>query len=132
MTTRGSPAPIRVDPIEHRPVMFCRLPPVAISGLGIPFVLGFSGFYSKDAIIAQLVSFSNNNSSHAALYYLAAGGAALTAFYMFRLWYLTFVGTPRDQHVYEHAHESPRIMYVPLVILAVFAVGVAWTVPGTN
>ncbi len=60
---------------------------------------------------------------------LAAGGAAITAFYMFRLWFMTFAGKPRDQHVYEHAHESPPVMYVPLVILAVFAVGVGWPLP---
>ncbi len=53
---------------------------------------------------------------------MAAGGAAITAFYMFRLWYLTFAGEPRDHHVYDHAHESPRIMYMPLVVLALFAV----------
>ena len=51
---------------------------------------------------------------------MAAGGAAITAFYMFRLWYMTFAGKPRDHHVYEHAHESPRVMYMPLVVLAVW------------
>ena len=61
-----------------------------------------------------------------------AGGAAMTAFYMFRLWYLTFAGKPRDEHVYDHAHESPKVMYVPLVVLAVFAVVAGWTIPGTN
>ncbi len=53
----------------------------------------------------------------------AAGGAAITAFYMFRLWFMTFAGKPRDQHRYEHAHESPKVMTVPLVVLAVFASG---------
>ena len=43
------------------------------------------------------------------LFYAAAGGAAITAFYMFRLWFMTFAGEPRDQHVYDHAHESPRV-----------------------
>ena len=46
---------------------------------------------------------------------------------MFRLWYMTFAGEPRDHHVYDHAHESPRVMTVPLVMLAVFAVGVGWS-----
>ncbi len=50
------------------------------------------------------------------------GGAAITAFYMFRLWFMTFAGEPRDHHVYDHAHESPKVMYLPLVVLAVFAV----------
>jgi NADH-quinone oxidoreductase subunit L len=52
--------------------------------------------------------------------------AAITAFYMFRLWFMTFTGAPRDQHVYEHAHESPWLMTGPLVILAVCSVVVAW------
>ena len=56
----------------------------------------------------------------------------MTAFYMFRLWYMTFAGNPRDGHVYHHAHESPRVMTVPLVILAVFAVVVAWNIPFTQ
>jgi len=102
---------------------------LAIIGAGIPFVIGFSGYYSKDAIIAQGMSFVQMNPQHAILLYAAAGGAAVTAFYMFRLWYLTFAGTPRDAHVYDHAHESPKIMYVPLVILSVFAIGVGWTMP---
>ena len=103
---------------------------LAIIGAGVPFVLGFSGYYSKDAIIAQALSFWNHNPTHGAVFFVAAaGGASITAFYMFRLWYLTFAGEPRDQHIFDHAHESPKVMYVPLVVLAVMAVGVGWTVP---
>lgn len=105
---------------------------LAITGAGIPFVVGFSGYYSKDSIIAQTLSFSRVNPAHTHLYWIAAIGAALTSFYMFRLWFMTFAGQPRDAHVYEHAHESPKIMYVPLVILAFFALGVGWRIPGTN
>jgi NADH-quinone oxidoreductase subunit L len=47
---------------------------------------------------------------------------------MFRMWFMTFTGEPRNHHRYDHAHESPRIMTMPLVILAVFAVAVAWPV----
>ncbi len=54
-------------------------------------------------------------------------GAAITAFYMFRLWYMTFAGKPRDEHVYHHAHESPWVMVGPLVVLAFFAVVAGWT-----
>jgi NADH-quinone oxidoreductase subunit L len=102
---------------------------LAIAGAGIPFLIGFSGYYSKDAIIAQAISFTNVNPAHKVLLFVAAGGAAITAFYMFRLWFMTFAGKPRDQHVYDHAHESPKVMYMPLVALAVFAVGVGWTIP---
>lgn len=105
---------------------------LAIAGAGIPGVIGLSGYYSKDSILAQLYSFSSRNPSYAWLFYAAAGGAALTAFYMFRLWFMTFIGQPRDEHIYAHAHESPKVMYVPLVILAVFAVIAGWKVPFTN
>lgn len=108
---------------------------MAIAGAGIPFVIGMSGYYSKDAILEQLLSFSKsqNDSKWTVLFFFAAaGGAAITAFYMFRLWFLTFLGTPRDADRYDHAHESPPVMYVPLVILAVFAIGVAWPIPGIN
>jgi NADH-quinone oxidoreductase subunit L len=95
--------------------------------------LGFSGFYSKDAMLAQAMSFWNYNANHGAiLFAAAAGGAAITAFYMFRLWYMTFAGEPRDHHVYEHAHESPMAMCLPLIVLAVFAFGVGGRLPFTG
>ncbi len=101
---------------------------LAIAGVGIPFLIGFSGYYSKDLILEQGYLFSlQSGSPYAAIFFaVAAGGAAMTAFYMFRLWYLTFVGKPRDEERYDHAHESPPAMYMPLVILAVFAIAVAW------
>jgi NADH-quinone oxidoreductase subunit L len=45
---------------------------------------------------------------------------------MFRMWYMTFAGEPRNQDRYDHAHESPAVMTAPLVVLAVLAVAVAW------
>ena len=104
---------------------------LAISGAGIPFVIGFSGYYSKDAILEQAFSFwQYNNSAVAGIFFwLAAAGAAITAFYMFRLWFMTFAGQPRDEHRFEHAHESPRVMYIPLAILAFFATTIAWKTP---
>jgi NADH:ubiquinone oxidoreductase subunit 5 (subunit L)/multisubunit Na+/H+ antiporter MnhA subunit len=107
---------------------------LAIAGGGIPFVIGLSGYYSKDAILEQAFSFAavNQNWIGQALFYAPLGGAAITAFYMFRMWFMTFTGKPRDHQAYDHAHESPPIMYMPLVILAVMAVGVAWTIPFTS
>ncbi len=99
---------------------------LAIMGAGVPFSIGLSGHYSKDAILAQALSFGATNPAYGWLFYVAAGGAAITAFYMFRLWFMTFAGQPRDHHRYDHAHESPRVMYVPLVVLAVFAAGIGW------
>ncbi len=97
---------------------------------GIPL---FSGFYSKDAIVGQAMLFWRGeadhgivgHANHALLFLLPAVGAAITAFYMFRLFFLTFLGEPRDHHVYDHAHESTAVMWVPLALLAVpsFIVG---------
>ena len=52
------------------------------------------------------------------LFWVPLAIAYVTPFYMMRAWWLTFMGKPRDKHVYDHAHESP-LMYIPLVVLAV-------------
>ncbi len=86
----------------------------------------FAGWYSKDAVLASALSFVTLRPQHLLLFLLPLITAGLTAFYMFRLWFLTFTGKPRDEHVFEHAHESPYVMTVPLIILAFFSVTVAW------
>ena len=63
---------------------------LAISG--VPF---FSGFYSKDAILAAAMARVWQSPEHFLLFLLPAVGAMLTAFYMFRMWFLTFAGEPR-------------------------------------
>ena len=78
--------------------------------IAVPFVT--SGWYSKETIL---------HAAHAhggLLFYIGAGTAFLTAFYMTRLCVVAFLGTPRD-HGAEHAHEVPKIMLLPLIILAV-------------
>ena len=106
---------------------------LAIAGAGIPTVIGLSGFHSKDHIMAQALNFWNKNPGFGGLFFYAAlVGAGMTAFYMFRLWYMTFAGNPRDGYVYHHAHESPGVMTVPLMILALFAVVAAWNIPFTQ
>ncbi|RCS47716.1 NADH-quinone oxidoreductase subunit L [Bremerella cremea] len=106
---------------------------LAIAGVGIPSAFGIScglsGYYSKDAILEQIYSFRIMNPVWGNIFFgIAAGGAVLTAFYMFRMWYLTFAGEPRARKKYDHAHESPRVMVLPLVMLAVLAVAVAWPI----
>jgi NADH-quinone oxidoreductase subunit L len=103
---------------------------LAIAGAGIPTVIGFSGFHSKDCIVAQALSFWTANPRIGGVFFhIALIGAGMTAFYMFRLWYMTFAGNPRDGDVHHHAHESPKTMTVPLMILAILAVVVAWPIP---
>jgi NADH-quinone oxidoreductase subunit L len=86
----------------------------------------FSGWYSKDAVLAHALGFAYAHPAHALLFILPLVTAGITTFYMFRMWFMTFTGKPRDPHVYEHAHESPWLMTAPLIILAVLSVGVAW------
>jgi NADH-quinone oxidoreductase subunit L len=84
---------------------------VAISG--IP---PLSGFFSKDEILGLAFS-----TGHTALWFVGFVGAGLTAFYMFRLYALTFEGTAR-WHAGKHPHEAPLTMTIPLMILALLSV----------
>lgn len=85
---------------------------IAIAG-----VPPFSGFFSKDEIL--MAAYATNP----IFYYVGIGGALLTAFYMFRLYSLTFLGNFRGTaHQQEHLHESPIAMTLPLMVLAFFAV----------
>jgi NADH-quinone oxidoreductase subunit L len=87
----------------------------AIAIAGVPFL---SGFFSKDAILTQAFA-----QGQYFVWALGLMGAVLTAFYMFRLIFLTFFGQERlDPHAREHLHESPRVMTIPLVALAFFSV----------
>ncbi|MCR5817594.1 MAG: NADH-quinone oxidoreductase subunit L [Prevotella sp.] len=81
---------------------------------GIPF---FSGFSSKDEIITACMEFSP------VVGYIMTGIAAMTAFYMFRLYYGIFWGTPCKENEHHEMHE-PLVMWLPLVILSVITVGV--------
>ena len=100
---------------------------IAISGLAIPglvswsSVFAFSGFFSKDAVVATSLAFVKGNPTHFLLFIVPLVTAGITAFYMFRLWFYTFAGKPRDQHIYDHCHESPWIMTGPLLALSFFA-----------
>ncbi len=95
-------------PITHLTFLIAT---IAISGLP-----PFSGFFSKDEILAAAYE-------HNKIYWiLGVIGSMLTAFYMFRLYFLTFHGKFRGTHDQEHhLHESPKTMTVPLVILAILA-----------
>jgi NADH-quinone oxidoreductase subunit L len=91
-----------------------------IATLAIAGIPGLSGFFSKDEILWQAFSSSNG---HFLLWLVAAVAAGMTAFYMFRALFMTFFGESRvDEHVAHHIHESPKIMTVPLMILAVLSI----------
>ncbi len=89
----------------------------------------FSGWYSKDEILAAAWGFSMTHHEHFLLFLLPLGTAGITTFYMFRMWFMTFTGKPKDAHVFEHAHETPWMMTTPLILLAIMSVCVAWGWP---
>jgi NADH-quinone oxidoreductase subunit L len=84
---------------------------------GFPFT---AGYYSKDAIIEA--AYAGHNAFAPYAFYMTVVAAALTSFYSWRLIFMTFHGKTRaDHHTYDHAHESPMTMTMPLAILAVGA-----------
>jgi NADH-quinone oxidoreductase subunit L len=91
-----------------------------IASLSISGIFPLSGFWSKDEIIASTLG------SNPIFLVGALLVAFMTSFYMFRLCFLTFFGTPRNQEKYDHAHESPRSMTWPLIFLAVLSVCAGW------
>src|SRR5512142_3410562 len=107
-----------------------------IGTLAIAGIPGLAGFFSKDEILWQ--TWSRNDGQFRVLWGVAFVTALMTAFYMFRLIYLTFHGRPRMEHEVEHhIHESPRSMTVPLIILAFFSIfagflGVPKALGGSN
>jgi len=98
---------------------------LAISG--VPF---FSGFGSKDAILAGALQFGLEHPQHFLIFLGLLIGAGITSFYMFRLIFLTFFGEPRDQEKFDHAHESPVTMTLPLIILALLSIIGGWGLYG--
>jgi len=97
-----------------------------ISSLAISGIPLTSGFLSKDGILASAFAFG----SLTGYWIFAIVGflvALLTAFYMFRLIIITFHGEPRDHHKFEHAHESPFVMAMPLAVLATLSIFIFYT-----
>ncbi len=103
---------------KKMPVTFWTMTAAVLAIAGAP---GLSGFFSKDAILASAFAAGGLGK---VLWFVGVVTAMLTAFYMFRLWYLTFFGETRNHDV--HPHESPLSMTVPLAILAVLSVCGGW------
>lgn len=98
---------------KHIPVTFVTF---LIGVLAISGIPPFAGFFSKDEILANAFNHSP------AVWALAMLASLLTAFYMFRLLFLAFFGTSRtNANVLSHIHESPAVMTVPLIVLAVLS-----------
>jgi len=96
---------------------------MTIGALGLSGFPGLAGFFSKDEILA--VAFHE----HRVMWVLLLVGAFMTAFYTFRLIFLAFFGGPRMTKEAAHrVHESPRVMTVPLIVLAVLTVLAGWAV----
>ncbi len=99
---------------------------LAITGVGIPLThIGFAGFLSKDAVIESAWA----GTAGGFAFWMLVVAAAFTAFYSWRLMFLTFWGAPRgDHHTHDHAHESPLVMLAPLGVLALgsIAAGMIW------
>lgn len=99
---------------KHMPITHITFLLACLAIAGIP---PFSGFFSKDEILMAAYS------ANPVYYYVGLGGALMTAFYMFRLYSLTFLGSFRGTHEQaHHLHESPSAMTIPLIVLAVLSV----------
>ena len=108
----------RILPITHL-TFLCGAAALA----GIPLL---SGFWSKDLVLESLQQAAESSSPHAGSFYflllVALLTAGMTAFYTFRAYFLTFLGETRvPEEAGDHAHESPSVMTIPLVVLAVGA-----------
>jgi NADH-quinone oxidoreductase subunit L len=93
---------------------------LALAGIGIPGIfgpgIGFAGFYSKDIILEAAYGAHSTVGSYA--FWLGIAAAFMTAFYSWRLIFMTFHGKPRcDAETLAHVHESPKIMLLPLLVL---------------
>ena len=122
---------------KYMPITYATMMIGALASAGVP---GFSGFFSKDAII-EAVALSHLPGSGFA-YFCVLACVFVTAFYTFRLMFMTFHGAPRfaiaiadahgrhgDAHGQDHdhvPHESPAVVTVPLVLLSIPAVGAGW------
>ena len=100
---------------------------LAIGGLAVPAfdlfgeAIAFSGYHSKDSILASALAFVRLHPEHGLLFALPLATAGLTAFYMFRFWLLAFAGEPRDEDLYRQVGTTSVWLTGPLIALALLA-----------
>ncbi len=100
---------------KYMPITYICMLIGSLALIGFP---GFSGFFSKDAIIEAVRASDIPGAGFA--YFAVVAGVFITAFYSFRMFFLVFHGEERmDQHTKEHLHESPKVVTVPLILLAI-------------
>ena len=111
--------------MNKMPITFYAMLIATLAISGVPL---FSGFLSKDMILAGVLSYYWMYEGWTVIILLAGFGAAfITAFYMFRLIFMTFFGEPKNEKIYEHIHESPKPMTIPLIVLSVLSLGIVFT-----
>jgi NADH-quinone oxidoreductase subunit L len=107
---------------KYMPITYWTCLVGALALIGFP---GTAGFFSKDALI-DAVSMSHRVGSGYA-YFCVLSGVFVTALYTFRMFFMTFHGEPRmDHHTQEHLHESPWVVTVPLILLAIPSALIGW------
>ena len=96
-----------------------------IGSLALAGIPPFAGFFSKDMILES--AFAAHSLAGGYAYWLGVAAAAMTAFYSWRLLFMTFHGKPRaDEKVMAHVHESPKVMLAPLFVLAAGAIAAGY------
>jgi NADH-quinone oxidoreductase subunit L len=107
---------------KYMPITYWTCLVGALALIGFP---GTAGFFSKDELI-DAVSLSHRTGSGYA-YFCVLSGVFITALYTFRMFFMTFHGEPRmDHHTKEHLHESPWVVTVPLIMLAIPSALIGW------
>jgi len=86
----------------------------AIGALAMIGIIPLSGFWAKDEVLI-----STHHAQNIFCYLVLLASLVITGMYMTRLYILTFLGEPKDHHVYDHAHEAEPLMAVPLILLAI-------------
>jgi len=111
-------------PITHMSMLISTM---AIAGVPL-----FSGFLSKDAILAGTLSFAQHHPQHMLLPIFGFGAAMITAFYMFRMMFMTFYGKSKMPELIDDIHESPKEMVGPIALLGTLSLFVWYTLPYFN
>ena len=107
---------------KYMPITYWTCLVGALALIGFP---GSSGFFSKDALIDAV--HLSTRPGHKYAYFCVLTGVFVTALYTFRMFFMTFHGKPRmDHHTEEHLHESPWVVTVPLVLLAIPSALIGW------